>query len=113
MNLLNIAVAECIYGWEYVPSPWVPGYWKDHQNEPCKVLNWLEYRNALTLVDDMRAIFGYRATIEAPMREGGGWFVRMKKLDGNPDVLWAGGKTMEEAVVRAALLCVGVHVDGD
>jgi hypothetical protein len=108
-NLLNIAVAECIYEWQYVSNPWMK-YWVDYGGSfQSELVDYLETRNTWELLTDVRDIYKYRAIIEMPIRKGGKYCVKLRKIDGSSEVCHF-GTTMEEAAVRACLLVVGVEV---
>jgi hypothetical protein len=109
-ELLNVAVAECIYGWEYVGPTTDGRNWETFDGYKKTLGNWLWTFNALSLLEDMREIYGLYGDISVPFREGRSWWCKLSKI-GTPTKFTAKGKTMEEAIVRCCLAAVGVHID--
>jgi hypothetical protein len=109
-DMLNMAVAECIYGWKYVgPQPHGLN-WINYEGYKKNLGNWLWTFNALCLLEDMREIYGLYGDISVPFREGSSWWCKLSKI-GTPVKYTAKGNTMEEAIVRCCLAAIGVFID--
>lgn len=109
-ELLNMAVAEYIYGWVYVgPRKWNEN-WVNCSGQTSTLFNYFHTPNALALLEDMREIYGLYGDISVPFRQGRSWWCKLSKI-GSPVNFTASGMTMEEAIVRCCLKAVGVHID--
>lgn len=104
--LLQIAVAEVIYGWEYVgDNLFGPNNWKTPQSTRDSVRE----ADPIRLLELMMERHKLHAKIHTPWRKTGHWTVELKNHRGG--YFQHSGKTMLEAVSRASLLVHGVEVD--
>jgi hypothetical protein len=105
--LLNIAVAECVLGWDYVPEA---GHWMTWDG-PQALKNWAEdFELSLDILEIMRDVYKLRAVIEMPIRDGANWWVCLEDALGTR-MFEASGSTLSEAAVKAALKARHVFVD--
>lgn len=105
--LFNIAVAESILFWEYEPSS---KEWIDLNGIRRALEDYLNYYEAIDLLNHMRDFWHLRASVELPFTNDGPWVVRLKKNGGTKEWIDV-GDTFEEAAIRASLRVVDVIVD--
>lgn len=110
-RLLDVAVAEEVFGWHYCGGGRDDGANWQHLGHRRRLCSWVhDLHNALYIVEHMQAQYNLRGTLEAPLRVGGMWTVYFRNWRTEESFVKQ-AYTLEEAIVRAALLALGVEVD--
>lgn len=117
--LLNIAVAEEIYGWNYWNRRWY-----DMAGNKQALRDWAgDTDNAIELALYVRKIWQYRMKVDSPeekgsnLPDGTAWVITFYDTRISEDIkdaitkISASASTMKEAIVRAALAVAGVVVE--